>query len=88
MGFAIFTVFKAGFVFSARGGSGVVIAKLPDGSMYPLSVDPFLVLIVSCRLVGSKCDRHGRPGSRWTGGCRDDRFSHCIEFSFGEPHFV
>ncbi|OCH91303.1 DUF500-domain-containing protein [Obba rivulosa] len=31
-GFAIFTVFKAGFLFSARAGSGVVIAKLEDGS--------------------------------------------------------
>lgn len=31
-GFAIFTVFKAGFVFSARAGSGVVIAKLDNGS--------------------------------------------------------
>ncbi|KAH8835851.1 hypothetical protein DL96DRAFT_1666466 [Flagelloscypha sp. PMI_526] len=31
-GFAIFSVFKAGFVFSARAGSGVVIARLPDGS--------------------------------------------------------
>lgn len=31
-GFAIFTVFKAGFVFSARAGSGIVIAKLSDGS--------------------------------------------------------
>ncbi|VDB92355.1 unnamed protein product [Peniophora sp. CBMAI 1063] len=31
-GFAIFTVFKAGFVFSARAGSGVVIARLEDGS--------------------------------------------------------
>ncbi|EEB95852.1 hypothetical protein MPER_05115, partial [Moniliophthora perniciosa FA553] len=31
-GFAIFTVFKAGFVFSARAGSGIVIARLPDGS--------------------------------------------------------
>ncbi|KAE9395916.1 DUF500-domain-containing protein [Gymnopus androsaceus JB14] len=31
-GFAIFTIFKAGFLFSARAGSGVVIAKLPDGS--------------------------------------------------------
>lgn len=31
-GFAIFTVFKAGFVLSARGGSGVVIARLDDGS--------------------------------------------------------
>lgn len=31
-GFAIFTVFKAGFLFSARAGSGVVVARLPDGS--------------------------------------------------------
>ncbi|KAG8851347.1 hypothetical protein FRB96_009412 [Tulasnella sp. 330] len=31
-GFAIFTVVKAGFFFSARAGSGVVIARLPDGS--------------------------------------------------------
>ncbi|KAI0036222.1 hypothetical protein K488DRAFT_41705 [Vararia minispora EC-137] len=31
-GFAIFTIFKAGFVFSARAGSGIVIARLQDGS--------------------------------------------------------
>ncbi|KAJ7071477.1 hypothetical protein C8F01DRAFT_1110689 [Mycena amicta] len=31
-GFAIFTVFKAGFLFSARAGTGVVIARLPDGT--------------------------------------------------------
>lgn len=30
-GFAIFTVVKAGFVFSARAGSGIVIARLDDG---------------------------------------------------------
>ncbi|KAF8058241.1 hypothetical protein FPV67DRAFT_1676597 [Lyophyllum atratum] len=30
-GFAIFTVFKAGFLFSARAGSGIVIARLHDG---------------------------------------------------------
>jgi lipid-binding SYLF domain-containing protein len=32
VGFAIFTVVKAGFVVSARAGSGVVIARLEDGS--------------------------------------------------------
>ena len=32
VGFAIFTVVKAGFMFSARAGSGIVIARLPDGS--------------------------------------------------------
>jgi lipid-binding SYLF domain-containing protein len=31
-GFAIFTVAKAGFLFSARAGSGIVIARLEDGS--------------------------------------------------------
>jgi len=33
-GFAIFTIFKAGFVFSARAGTGIVIAKLDDGCGY------------------------------------------------------
>jgi lipid-binding SYLF domain-containing protein len=33
-GFAIFTIIKAGFLFSARAGSGIVIAKLEDGSEY------------------------------------------------------
>ena len=31
-GLAIFTVVKAGFVWSARVGSGIVVARLPDGS--------------------------------------------------------
>lgn len=31
-GFAIFTVLKAGFVWSGKAGSGVVIARLPDGT--------------------------------------------------------
>lgn len=31
-GFAIFTIFKAGFLFSARAGTGVVIARLEDGT--------------------------------------------------------
>ena len=31
-GLAIFTVVKAGFVWSGKAGSGVVIARLPDGS--------------------------------------------------------
>lgn len=40
-GFAIFTVVKAGFLVSARGGSGVVIARLPDGSESPLVIEGF-----------------------------------------------
>jgi hypothetical protein len=31
-GLAVFQVIKAGFVFSGKAGSGVVIARLPDGS--------------------------------------------------------
>ncbi|WFD33030.1 hypothetical protein MSPP1_004087 [Malassezia sp. CBS 17886] len=31
-GFAIFTVFRVGFLMSARMGSGIVVARLPDGS--------------------------------------------------------
>jgi hypothetical protein len=30
-GLAIFTVLKAGFLWSGRAGSGIVVAKLPDG---------------------------------------------------------
>ncbi|KAF9156435.1 hypothetical protein BGX20_004266, partial [Mortierella sp. AD010] len=31
-GLAIFTVVKAGFLFSGRAGSGIVVARLDDGS--------------------------------------------------------
>lgn len=31
-GLAVFRVIKAGFVFSGKAGSGIVIARLPDGS--------------------------------------------------------
>ena len=31
-GLAIFTTFRTGFHFSGAGGSGVVVARLPDGS--------------------------------------------------------
>ncbi|KAJ8663547.1 hypothetical protein O0I10_000790 [Lichtheimia ornata] len=31
-GLAIYTVLKGGFLFTARGGSGLVVARLPDGS--------------------------------------------------------
>lgn len=31
-GIAVFSVIKAGFVFSGKAGSGIVIARLPDGS--------------------------------------------------------
>ncbi|KAF6766480.1 hypothetical protein DFP72DRAFT_20932 [Ephemerocybe angulata] len=36
-GFAIFTIVKAGFIFSARAGSGIVIARLDDGTWSPPS---------------------------------------------------
>ena len=32
IGLAIFSVLKAGFMFSGKAGSGLVIARLPDGS--------------------------------------------------------
>ena len=32
LGLAVFQVIKAGFVFSGKAGSGLVIARLPDGS--------------------------------------------------------
>jgi lipid-binding SYLF domain-containing protein len=41
-GFAIFTVVKAGFLVSARAGSGVVIARLPDGGEYSYVKTPWL----------------------------------------------
>lgn len=31
-GLAVLSVIKAGFLVTARGGSGVVLARLPDGS--------------------------------------------------------
>lgn len=36
-GLAILTVLKAGFLFSGRAGSGVVVARLPDGTWSPPS---------------------------------------------------
>lgn len=36
-GLAIITVLKAGFLFSGRAGSGVLVARLPDGSWSPPS---------------------------------------------------
>ncbi len=32
LGLAVFQVLKAGFVFSGKAGSGIVISRLPDGS--------------------------------------------------------
>lgn len=36
-GLAIITVLKAGFLFSGRAGSGVIVARLPDGTWSPPS---------------------------------------------------
>ncbi|GMM29389.1 Lsb3 protein [Martiniozyma asiatica (nom. inval.)] len=36
-GLAVLTVLKAGFLFSGRAGSGVVVARLPDGTWSPPS---------------------------------------------------
>lgn len=50
-GFAIFTVVKAGFLVSARAGSGVVIARLPDGGEFLLRAKRGADLKVGLRLV-------------------------------------
>lgn len=44
-GFAIFTIVKAGFIFSARAGSGIVIAKLDDGSKHDTHI--FRIFIIN-----------------------------------------
>lgn len=36
-GLAVITVLKAGFLFSGRAGSGIIVARLPDGSWSPPS---------------------------------------------------
>lgn len=53
-GFAIFTVFKAGFLFSARAGSGIVIAKLEDGSKFSVTISshPYPRHICYCLICG------------------------------------
>lgn len=33
-GLAVLSVIKAGFLVTARGGSGIVLARLPDGSKW------------------------------------------------------
>jgi hypothetical protein len=73
-GFAVFTVFKAGFLFSARAGSGIVIAKLPDGCAFPpLPSIVFIDRTLTPRsMVGP--ERHRDCGSwrRYTGRRRND----------------
>jgi hypothetical protein len=51
-GFAIFTVVKAGFLLSARGGSGIVVAKLDDGCKPFCS---FLPIAYSTELTQLQC---------------------------------
>ncbi len=86
-GFAIFTVAKAGFLFSARAGSGVVIARLDDGSkLLQKIVSNFSVIYFPSRVVCSQCYWHGRCWVWWSGRCRSDGFPRglkhsCCEFS-------
>ena len=49
-GLAILTVAKIGFLVTARGGSGIVIAKLPGGGKM---VDFFILLVNLYLLKGS-----------------------------------
>lgn len=68
-GLAIFTVLKAGFLFSGRAGSGIVVARLPDGSkVYKHTHTHKLVLLTPNRLVGTFCNY-----DRWYGRWRTSR---------------
>jgi hypothetical protein len=66
-GFAIFTVFKAGFLFSARAGSGIVIAKLYDGSEYEGTLYMSHLCILFCSMVRTECYRDCGRRFWWTG---------------------
>jgi SH3 domain-containing YSC84-like protein 1 len=68
-GFAIFTVFKAGFLFSARAGSGIVIAKLYDGSEYEGNLYMSLLCIFFCSVVRTECYRNCGRRIWWTSWC-------------------
>jgi len=73
-GFAIFTVFKAGFLFSARAGSGIVVAKLPDGCtpLHYLGSPLIACLRRGLSMVGPKCHRDGGPRRGYSGRRGDD----------------
>ena len=45
-GLAIITVAKIGFLVTARGGSGIVIAKLPDGSKSGIDMSSMKLVIL------------------------------------------
>ncbi len=67
-GFAIFTVVKAGFMFSARAGSGIVIARLEDGSALSDMLKTVFQLTRSS-MVATQRYRDRRIWIRWTRGC-------------------
>lgn len=84
-GFAIFTIIKAGFLFSARGGGGVVIARLDNGCE-PLFCQSFSAdrrPFVSS-MVRSECHRSRRCRCGWSGWCRNDRLPRRAQFPFGQ----
>ncbi|TKA39145.1 SH3 domain-containing protein [Cryomyces minteri] len=49
-GLAIITVFKAGFLGSARFGSGIVVARLSDGSWISQSVNGIALVVLLLRV--------------------------------------
>ena len=86
-GFAIFTVFKFGFLFSARAGSGIVVAKLPDGCTplhYPGS-SSIGRLRRGLSMVCSVCHRGFCPWCRDPGRRRGDRFLDCTQYQICKP---
>jgi len=61
-GFAIFTIIKAGFLFSARGGSGIVIARLENGCEAPFDYLSFRWTTDSLSLAWSAPSAIGLAG--------------------------
>lgn len=59
-GLAILSVIKAGFLVTARGGSGVVLARLPDGSKLIISTLNTIhrsmvgILVFLCSVLGNE----------------------------------
>lgn len=68
-GFCIFTVVKAAIIFSARAGSGIVIARLPGGgTSCPLSVSLESIRAQRARRIGWSAPSAIRTGGMGFGG--------------------
>ena len=77
-GLAVITVVKAGFLVTARGGSGIVIAKLDDGIINS-GMRGFLVTAKggSCIVIAKLDDGIINSGMRGVSGHSKGRQRHC-----------